>query len=237
MRILIFVLLSVFNFSAFGGDGSTSVEDGGHGVKCTEVSGSVGYPANERQYRVELLDFYEGRKVDKLIYGGLAEPMGNWVLMPASRRILCETLQEFFVRTSGVLRSNILSAAFEDACQLSDKIQIRDTLPTTKDFGALTAKIQSRRCKLVQIGYRTIDKGREVVLLNGQLLPGLSEREVAGLLLHEALHKYFPNKTSTQAIRQIVFYSFAHHRFQVENRDLISRVISTGMPANKLEFK
>jgi hypothetical protein len=237
MRTLVFVLLIILNFSAFGGDGSTSVEDGGHGVKCSVSAHSVDLPATQQHYRVELLDFFEGRSINPFIDGGMEDPIGDWVLRRESRHRLCDRLESVSSKVARVIHSDLLSAALEDSCRLSDQIQIRKTLPATKDIGALTAKINSWRCKIVQIGYRTIENGKEVVLLNEEFLPGLSEQEVAGLLLHESLHKYFPHKISTQAIRQIVFYSFADRRFQVKHRDLILRVISTGIPAHKLEFK
>ncbi len=231
------VLALAFGIStANAGDGSTSVEDGGHGVLCKRFSNGVLEAGKPFILSLELLDFYEGRSLDDSIDVTKKEKVLDFLDSPSRKKRLCWDLARRQKQLKRVIGEHPIFRSFHDACRLSHSMEFQSRVPTTHDHGAPLVKLRNR-CELVQIGFRTVVSGVEKILVDEDYAYSLSYEELAGLALHESLHKYFESKTSTKAIRQIVFYSFASLEFQKRNKDVLLGVIQTGRPALVHEFR
>ncbi len=225
------ILLFTFGSGLALAQGTTTAEDGGHGVLCSGVyRGSD--DRNLTPFKLELLDFYEARNA----YGAMPRDRGHLVLSLADVRNLnshvCVVLRNRMRRMERILgQSTEVANAFRSACGLAYRVKWVGTIESTQDQGNLAIKLP-KNCEIVQIGKR--HNGR--VILNDQMLPGMTVNDIGGLLLHESSHPYFDGNKSTLAVRQFVMFAFARESFLRKNRHLLEQLIQTRRPIEPARF-
>jgi hypothetical protein len=232
----IFILSVLIAQFAFAGDGSTSVKDGGHGILCRKPNLSFHPAGSAFEYNLDLLDFFEGPSLFARFNDQASEITDETIGSKYFASNVCNELLSRKRQVEKYLKRSRISNAFSEACRLASTAKFQRHLAETEDFGPALKRPQMH-CKLVQIAVRSLNKGVEQVLIDDSLASMLTFSESAALLLHEALHKYFSPEENTQAVRQTVVYIFAEGGYQKQNRELISRVIQTGLPASPTEFR
>lgn len=199
--------------------------DGGHGVVCND---EVARGARN----IMLLDAYEGRAIYhhdfEFIRDDPSDPSYPNVkgALKVARKNMAEItplspeLEEIFVTAVGLLKN----ASF-----------MPDT-SFTHDVGAINARIPAS-CDLIQLGYYRVDGQRVRVSINSDAWPLMDVNEQAGLLLHEAFHRWFGAQESTLALRQIVAALGAPTKFRKNNRILLQRILATKQAADDSSFR
>jgi hypothetical protein len=201
--------------------GSTTVGDGGKGVVCKQ-SFAGKKAVQYYRYNLQLLDLYEGRHYHSQILHD--EPIVgiDWLKTETANRV-CQILNSSHRRLQKLQLTNAeLDQAFEQACSLSLSVRIKLDIPRTEDHGRIAAPLP-KYCKIVQLGYR-LPNGEIWIARNESEY--LSHLDLAALLLHEALHPVFKQKSEKLALRQFVMFSFARPAFQKRNTDLASVLLS-----------
>lgn len=235
MRILVSLILLVAG-TAFAGEGSTSVKDGGHGILCRHPVQELRIPMRIFDYNLELLDFYEAHRTTKSIFTSNYDMFDDEIDSKFFSRRVCKELRNRKEELEQAIGVSKISPAFDDACKLTTRVRFQKALSRSNDQGKFFTRLE-RKCVLVQIALRTVVNGQEQIVIDSSLANLLTFTEMAGLMLHESLHKYYPEKDNTQIIRQLVLFSFSDSIFLNRNGELVSRVIQSGTPAPRLNFK
>lgn len=205
MKTSLFVLLLFLSVNAFAHGGSGTIGDGGHGVKCSDGS-------------VQLLDLFEAR----------SSFASSWSKKVDSKNYQ-QILEEKKHRLASILQDEPILAAFDKA--IRTKIRIEPSkFKTTVDYRPLQVEIPAN-CKIVQIGFHRWIKNFGAIIFDELYLNGLSQEDLAALLLHEQLHGYFTDTNKTLIVRQLIGYIFADEEFQSRNKDAFLNAIFYETPA------
>jgi hypothetical protein len=187
----ILLLIFILSPNVFAGGGVTG-EDGGHGVLCRTQSRHLGI---EYLYTLEVLDLFEARRMKANAQPRVTPNLAGELFRSNNVcRILMLKKRKF--------KASRLSHAFDEACDLSHKIEIVDDAIVTRDAGQLMSPIPNN-CQIVQLANRVMSLQGERFYIDREYASYLNEVDVAALLLHETLHKYSKAST-TQPIRKIV---------------------------------
>ncbi|RYZ93637.1 MAG: hypothetical protein EOP06_00275 [Proteobacteria bacterium] len=196
---------------ANGHVGGSIVGDGGHAVVCR---------TSKNTETAVIADFFEAEQ----LYGYLGEP--SQVL---SQRLEDALEQALSSSNAALGEDHGFSALVRDAKLLADEsktIFLSDRLSRTPDLGSFYA-VLGPRCGLEQAAVFTEAGDRFFLRVNAKIWSQLSNLNRAGLLIHEALHLWFPKSKNNAALRQAVSYLFAPQQFRTVNASAFRRLIES----------
>lgn len=220
-----FVLTLLFVPAMAFAQGSGSVGDGGGGVACKNSGAGE---ASHYKYTIRFLDFYElggyhnQNQRDQIV--------GTDWLSPETTKSVRGYLLRAMSKTMKVLSLNVqMRSAFDVAYYLAEEVRIVPTIPRADNFVPKSMKLPSH-CRFIQLGYRYGDQ----ILVARNESEYLNHMDLAGLLLHEALHSVFEGAEAKPALRQFVGFAFANPEFQKRNAKQATQLLSTHRP---VQFK
>jgi hypothetical protein len=235
MHKFLFVLfLSFVTQIAFAcGGGSTTGEDGGHGVLCHVRTPLYEDPYAFRDYSLETLDLFEARSKFKAMR---LKKDKQLVFDLPQREVsiqVCKVLDSRFHNLMKFSKNiSVMGTVFHEACEM--RFSWAD-IELTHDHGLVQTKIP-RYCKLVQLGVTKRKDSERKVILDRDLTEWLEVEQLAALALHESLHGYFDETRSTLAVRQMVMFAFANQKFLRANVNLLEQLIDQRKPIDPLTF-
>ena len=206
----------LFTSVSFAEGGATTAGDGGQGVICKAKNFSsrnqIGY-----SHTVELLDLFEARRQ----FSDESWSFSNSVVGRQDfyfrnfKNSVCKILSSKQRRLKRLGYQADTLKAFEEACDLADRMRFKSKIPITADFGQVAVPLPSN-CQIFQLGYRVKVNGHDEVWINETLAQYLNESELAAILLHEALHPYLNESNLNSGVRKFVALAFAPHKLQVK---------------------
>lgn len=185
--------------------GATGVGDGGTGVVCTAADGSKSF---------DLLDLYEAEQLHGVSF--------NLFTMSESYVVEISNLQSMYETTTGDLSlRNVFFFA------QTTKPLLRDGLGFSYDVLPFTLALREG-CELRQIGYRYSSYARSVVEIDRETWQGLSTRQQALLMIHEALHDRLASGfQGASDLREVVAFIAAPIDFQIKNANRIRQILQS----------
>ncbi|RYZ76286.1 MAG: hypothetical protein EOP05_05465 [Proteobacteria bacterium] len=205
------IILTSTNVFAKGG---STVGDGGEAVVCTSGEFKT----------ARLFDIYEAQ----FLY-----PRHVW-----SDSYLLSTNEELSVLaevTRNAISSNALDEVFRIAQTALTNFKMA-SLPQVTDSGSVGVPLQDG-CSVKTLALSGVWGHSLAVTVEQNLWHLMSPRDQALLMIHEALHSYFPTEPNTIAVRQVVQYIAASPIFQIDNVSVIKTVLRTRTAAPVPAFK
>ncbi len=177
-------------------EGGVSGHDGGHGVVCEVFSQGL-----KSKYTVQLLDLFEQASLDQS-HSKLKVQSGGITSIRNLPRVTCKLLAEKQAVAEKLFGHHRELFAFNKACSLVKAIKLTDYIYETEDYGYLRASLP-KACKLVQIANRMVTPNGESISIDYRIANYLGSRDLAALLLHEALHEYRGGQTTIEVRKYV----------------------------------
>lgn len=209
--------------------GGATAGNGGHGVVCLDISLAV------------LLDFYEFEKlndinIDRYPLGPQEGPFYRLSTRALVKKVYNRYIENLINLTQD---EELLKVLKDPTVQNLVYRQVAEyRLPQTPSWPA----VDTGRCEIVQLGVQVAEGDRFVVYLRDDLYAYMNYVELAGLVLHETLHRYFhahqpATQTTQQALRQLVGYAASgfgaskkNKQFYLKNKETALQLIKTKEP-------
>lgn len=220
---VLFLMIAPFTPHALAKGGATGAGDGGHGVLCKTWFKSP--HGSTEDATVTLLDLFEANRLhgDHFWPSTDSSEMFTWPIDQSVANQVCGELnarRKRFQKSTGIN----LQAEFDRACGVAQKMQARDSLPETKDFGRLRVAIP-KNCELIQIGvfYPNADNPR--IFIDRMAAVVMNASQLSALAFHEVMHMRIRDHGSTEDLRSVVAYAFADTAYQQEHRAEVIRIL------------